>query len=49
MELLESALSARANKINKIESIKASKSPMDVYARLHQIADGGYDAASQRG
>ncbi len=43
MELLESALSARANKINKIESIKASKSPMDVYDRLHQIADGGYD------
>ncbi len=43
MTLLEKALEARSKKINKVENTKALKAPMDVYAKLEEIAAGGYE------
>ena len=40
---LLNAQKARAKKINKIEKIKMLKEPMDVFARLEDIAAGGYE------
>ncbi len=42
METLQKAKEARSKKENKIEAIKKLKSPMDVFARLEEIAQGGY-------
>ena len=39
---LQKALEARSHKQNKVEKIKQSKAPMDVYAKLDEIAKGGY-------
>ena len=44
MSILEKALEARSKKVNKVETTKALKMPMDVYAKLETIAAGGYDA-----
>jgi len=44
MSILEKALEARSKKINKVETTKALKMPMDVHAKLEEIAAGGYDA-----
>jgi ferredoxin-nitrite reductase len=47
MEALRKAFEARNKKYNKIEKIKALKDPMEVYARLEQIAQGGYAALQE--
>ncbi|WP_309497655.1 ferredoxin--nitrite reductase [Sulfurovum sp.] len=47
MTILEKAQAARSKKINKVESIKALKMPMDVYAKLEEIAAGGYENLSK--
>ncbi len=47
MRLLEKALEARSKKINKVETTKALKDPMEVYAKLDEIATGGYEALSK--
>ena len=44
MNPLETAQSKRSTKTNKVETTKALKDPMEVYARLEAIAQGGYDA-----
>jgi len=46
MTRLEKALEARSKKVNKVETTKALKSPMDVYERLEEIAKGGYENLS---
>ncbi len=43
MEALQKALEARSKKINKVEGIKSLKAPMDVYAKLEEIASAGYE------
>ena len=43
MTILEKALEARSKKINKVETTKALKMPMDVYSRLEEIASAGYE------
>ena len=43
MTILEKALEARSKKVNKVETTKALKIPMDVYAKLEEIAAGGYE------
>ena len=42
MEALQKALEARSKKVNKVEGTKALKSPMDVYAKLEEIAAAGH-------
>ena len=43
MTILEKALEARSKKVNKVETTKALKMPMDVYAKLEEIAAAGYE------
>lgn len=43
MKILEKAKEARSKKVNKVESTKALKMPMEVYAKLEEIAKGGYE------
>ena len=43
MTILEKALEARSKKVNKVENTKALKMPMDVHAKLEEIAAGGYE------
>lgn len=43
MQKLEEAFIARSKKVNKIEEIKILKNPMDVFSRLDEYAQGGYD------
>ena len=43
MSILEKAFEARNKKVNKVETTKALKLPMDVYARLEEIAAAGYE------
>ena len=47
MSALAKALEARSKKLNKVESTKALKTPMEVHAQLEAIAKGGYDALSK--
>ena len=42
MTILEKALEARSKKVNKVETTKALKMPMDVYEKLEEIAAAGY-------
>ena len=42
MTILEKALEARSKKVNKVETTKALKMPMDVHAQLEEIAAAGY-------
>jgi ferredoxin-nitrite reductase len=44
MTILAKAQEARSKKVNKVETTKALKMPMDVYAKLEEIAAGGYEA-----
>ncbi len=44
MTILEKASEVRSVKINKVETTKALKAPMDVHAKLADIAAAGYDA-----
>jgi len=43
MEALAKALEARSKKVNKVETTKTLKDPMDVYQKLDEIAAGGYE------
>lgn len=43
MTILEKALEARSKKVNKVETTKALKMPMDVHAKLEEIAAAGYE------
>jgi len=43
MTILEKALEARSKKVNKVETTKALKMPMDVHAKLASIAAAGYE------
>jgi ferredoxin-nitrite reductase len=47
MSILAKALEARSRKKNKVEAIKALKMPMDVHAKLEEIASAGYDALTK--
>jgi len=43
MAALKKALKARSKKVNKVETTKASKTSMDVYEQLEEIAAAGYE------
>jgi len=47
MSILAKALEARSKKQNKVEATKALKSPMDVYAKLEEIASAGYEGLAK--
>ncbi|RRS29970.1 MAG: ferredoxin--nitrite reductase [Epsilonproteobacteria bacterium (ex Lamellibrachia satsuma)] len=47
MTILEKALEARSKKVNKVEATKAQKAPMDVYAKLEEIASAGYEGLAK--
>jgi len=47
MTILEKALEERSKKVNKVESTKALKAPMDVYAQLTDIAAAGYEGLAK--
>ena len=47
MTILEKALEARSKKVNKVETTKALKMPMDVYAKLEEIAAAGYEGLAK--
>lgn len=47
MTILEKAQAARSKKVNKVETTKALKMPMDVHAKLEEIAIAGYDGLAK--
>jgi len=47
MTILEKALEARSKKVNKVETTKALKMPMDVHAKLEEIAAAGYEGLAK--
>jgi ferredoxin-nitrite reductase len=47
MITLENALEKRSKKVNKVETTKALKSPMEVYERLEEIAAAGYEGLAK--
>jgi len=47
MEVLEKALEARSKKVNKVETTKALKVPMDMYQKLEEIAAAGYEGLAK--
>ncbi|MDQ7046986.1 MAG: ferredoxin--nitrite reductase [Sulfurovum sp.] len=47
MTILAKALEARSKKVNKVETTKALKMPMDVYAKLKEIAAAGYEGLAK--
>jgi len=47
MSILEKALEARSKKVNKVETTKAIKMPMDVHAKLEEIAAAGYEGLAK--
>ena len=47
MSILEKALEARSKKVNKVEMTKALKMPMDVHAKLEEIAAAGYEGLAK--
>jgi len=47
MEALQKALDSRSKKINKVENTKALKAPMDVHAKLTEIAAAGYEGLAK--
>ena len=47
MTILEKALEARSTKVNKVETTKALKMPMDVHAKLEEIAAAGYEGLAK--
>jgi ferredoxin-nitrite reductase len=47
MKTLAKALELRSKKLNKVETTKASKDVMDVYAQLEDIAQAGYEGLSK--
>jgi ferredoxin-nitrite reductase len=47
MQVLEKAKEARSKKVNKVEITKALKMPMEVHAKLEEIAQAGYENLSK--
>jgi len=47
METLQKAREARSKKVNKVETTKALKAPMDVYTKLEDIAAAGYEGLAK--
>ena len=47
MKALQKALEARSKKVNKVETTKALKSPMNVHAKLEAIAAAGYEGLAK--
>ena len=47
MTILEKALEARSKKVNKVETTKALKMPMDVHDKLEEIAAAGYEGLTK--
>ncbi len=47
MEALAKAFEARSKKVNKVETTKALKDPMEVYERLEEIAAAGYEGLNK--
>jgi len=47
MSVLAKALEARSKKLNKVEGTKALKSPMEVHAKLEEIAAAGYEGLAK--
>ena len=47
MSILEKALASRSTKVNKVEITKALKMPMDVHAKLEEIAAAGYEGLAK--
>ena len=47
MTILEKALEARSKKVNKVETTKALKMPMDVHEQLEEIAAAGYEGLAK--
>lgn len=47
MSILEKAREARSTKVNKVEITKALKMPMDVHAKLEEIAAAGYEGLAK--
>ena len=47
MKSLSEALEARSKKINKVEISKSLKTPMEVYNKLDEIAQGGYESLTK--
>ncbi len=47
MSILEKASKARNTKVNKVETTKALKMPMDVYSKLEEIAAAGYQGLAK--
>jgi len=47
MTILEKAKETRSRKINKVEATKALKEPMEVYAKLEEIAAAGYEGLAK--
>ncbi len=47
MEALAKAKEARSKKLNKVETTKALKDPMEIYKRLESIAAAGYEGLSK--
>ena len=47
MTILEKALEERSKKVNKVETTKALKAPMDVYTKLADIAAAGYEGLAK--
>jgi len=44
MQALQVAKDSRSKKVNKIEDVKALKSPMEAFAKLEEYAQNGYDS-----
>jgi|GEM_PF-140266 len=47
MSILEKALEARSTKVNKVETTKALKMPMEVHAKLEEISAAGYEGLAK--
>lgn len=47
MTILEKALEERSKKVNKVETTKALKAPMDVHEKLADIAAAGYEGLAK--
>ncbi len=47
MSILKKAFEARSKKVNKVETTKALKMPMDVHAKLEKIAAAGYEGLAK--
>ena len=47
MEALQKAKEARSKKLNKVETTKALKAPMDVFEKLDEIAAAGYEGLAK--